>query len=51
MLIDGEVLITGSFNFTKSAEERNAENLLVIRDRNLVQAYTLNWEAHRAHAE
>jgi phosphatidylserine/phosphatidylglycerophosphate/cardiolipin synthase-like enzyme len=31
MVIDGEVVITGSFNFTKAAEESNAENLLVIR--------------------
>jgi phosphatidylserine/phosphatidylglycerophosphate/cardiolipin synthase-like enzyme len=30
MIIDGKTLITGSFNFTKSAEEGNAENLLVI---------------------
>ena len=31
MVIDGETVITGSFNFTKAAEERNAENLLIIR--------------------
>ena len=35
MIIDEEIMITGSFNFTKAAEENNAENLLVIRDRNL----------------
>jgi phosphatidylserine/phosphatidylglycerophosphate/cardiolipin synthase-like enzyme len=34
MIIDGETVITGSFNFTKAAEENNAENLLVIRDTN-----------------
>jgi phosphatidylserine/phosphatidylglycerophosphate/cardiolipin synthase-like enzyme len=33
MIIDGEVVITGSFNFTKAAEKNNAENFLVIRDR------------------
>jgi len=27
MLIDGVTLVTGSFNFTKAAQERNAENL------------------------
>jgi phosphatidylserine/phosphatidylglycerophosphate/cardiolipin synthase-like enzyme len=26
--------MTGSFNFTKAAEENNAENLLVLRTRN-----------------
>jgi phosphatidylserine/phosphatidylglycerophosphate/cardiolipin synthase-like enzyme len=31
MVIDGQTVIAGSFNFTKSAETRDAENLLVIR--------------------
>ena len=31
MVIDGRTVITGSFNFTKAAEERNAENLLIIK--------------------
>ena len=31
MILDEETVITGSFNFTKAAEERNAENVLVIR--------------------
>jgi phosphatidylserine/phosphatidylglycerophosphate/cardiolipin synthase-like enzyme len=30
--IDGRVVITGSFNLTKAADESDAENLLVIRD-------------------
>ena len=32
MVIDGETVITGSFNFTTAAEQKNAENLLVIHD-------------------
>ena len=51
MIIDGEIVITGSFNFTKSAEERNAENLLVIRDRTLADKYTKNWQLHEKHSE
>jgi len=31
IIIDQSTLITGSFNFTKAAEEKNAENLLVIK--------------------
>jgi phosphatidylserine/phosphatidylglycerophosphate/cardiolipin synthase-like enzyme len=31
MVIDGKTLELGSFNYTKSAEERNAENVLVLR--------------------
>jgi phosphatidylserine/phosphatidylglycerophosphate/cardiolipin synthase-like enzyme len=37
MIIDGETAITGSFKFTKAAEENNAENLLVIHDRRLAE--------------
>jgi phosphatidylserine/phosphatidylglycerophosphate/cardiolipin synthase-like enzyme len=35
MIIDGEIVITRSFNFTRAAEDNNAENLLVIHDRTL----------------
>jgi len=31
-IIDGKYLITGSFNWTLTAEERNEENLLIITD-------------------
>ncbi|MCJ7645597.1 phospholipase D family protein [bacterium] len=51
MVIDGETVITGSFNFTKAAEEKNAENLLVIRDRKLAELYTKNWQEHERHSE
>jgi phosphatidylserine/phosphatidylglycerophosphate/cardiolipin synthase-like enzyme len=51
MVIDGETVITGSFNFTKAAEEHNAENLLVIRDQGLAEKYTANWKAHAEHSE
>ena len=45
MIIDGETVITGSFNFTKAAEERNAENVLVIRgNRELAKLYLQNWQ-------
>lgn len=50
MIIDGTTLITGSFNFTKAAEEKNAENLLVIRDRDLATKYTANWSLHARHS-
>lgn len=47
MIIDGETVITGSFNFTNAADKRNAENLLLIRDAALARAYTENWERRR----
>ncbi|MDB6039350.1 MAG: phospholipase D/Transphosphatidylase [Verrucomicrobiales bacterium] len=50
MVIDGKTVLTGSFNFTKAAEEKNAENLLVLQDAELAMKYTLNWVAHRQHS-
>jgi phosphatidylserine/phosphatidylglycerophosphate/cardiolipin synthase-like enzyme len=46
MVIDSETVITGSFNFTRAAQERNAENLLVIRDRAMAEQYAANWRRH-----
>jgi phosphatidylserine/phosphatidylglycerophosphate/cardiolipin synthase-like enzyme len=52
MILDRATLITGSFNFTKAAEEKNAENLLVIRgDAGLVKKYLANFEEHLGHSE
>jgi phosphatidylserine/phosphatidylglycerophosphate/cardiolipin synthase-like enzyme len=43
MIIDEQQVITGSFNFTASAERRNRENLLIITDRQLAKYYLDNW--------
>ena len=51
MIIDGGTVLTGSFNFTKGAEEQNAENLLVIRSKELADVYLRNWQAHAEHSE
>ena len=51
MVIDGQTIITGSFNFTTAAEEHNAENLLVIRDTALAEKYTANWKVHADHSD
>ena len=51
IIIDDGIVITGSFNFTKAAEEHNAENLLVIRDQQIAEKYTANWHLHAAHSE
>ncbi|HUR38760.1 MAG TPA: phospholipase D family protein [Planctomycetota bacterium] len=51
LVIDGTTVITGSFNFTKAAEERNAENLLVIQDAVLADKYSANWRVHAQHSE
>lgn len=52
MIVDQATIITGSFNFTKAAEEKNAENLLVIKgDPGLVKKYLTNYEEHLGHSE
>jgi phosphatidylserine/phosphatidylglycerophosphate/cardiolipin synthase-like enzyme len=51
MILDGYIILTGSFNFTKAAEEKNAENLLVINDPVLARAYVSNWRQHEQHSE
>lgn len=55
LLIDpGEAtstVITGSYNFTWSAQARNAENLLILRGNpKLARAYLENWRRHRGDA-
>lgn len=51
MVIDGRTLVTGSFNFTKGAEEKNAENLLIIDSPELARLYMEEWEKHRGHSD
>jgi phosphatidylserine/phosphatidylglycerophosphate/cardiolipin synthase-like enzyme len=43
--------VIGSFNFTKAAEEKNAENLLLINDPTLAKKYLDNWHSHEQHSE
>ena len=51
MVIDGVTIVTGSFNFTKAAEEKNAENMLIIRDVEMAKRYLANWHQHEMHSE
>ncbi len=49
LLIDNSVLITGSFNFTYSAEHYNAENILVITGMpQLIAQYEANFQLNRS---
>ena len=51
IIIDGETVITGSFDFTKAAEEKNAENLLLVRSQELAKRYESEWQLHFKHSE
>ena len=51
IIIDKETVITGSFNFTRAAEEKNAENLLILKSKELANQYLTNWEKHKNHSD
>ena len=46
-IIDGETVIFGSYNFSDNADTQNDENLLIIRDENLAQQFTAEFERMR----
>lgn len=46
-VIDGRWVITGSFNWTSSAENSNRENLVVLDCPNLARSFTAEWELIR----
>jgi len=43
-IIDGKDLITGSFNWTLTAQEKNEENLLIIKDEGTIEQYKQRFE-------
>ena len=45
IIIDGSAVITGSFNFTTSADIRNTENVIIVQNKPLAQKYLQNWHA------
>jgi phosphatidylserine/phosphatidylglycerophosphate/cardiolipin synthase-like enzyme len=51
IIIDKQTMVTGSFNFIKVAEEKKAENPLVIKNKELTLLYIDNWLAHKKHSE
>jgi phosphatidylserine/phosphatidylglycerophosphate/cardiolipin synthase-like enzyme len=51
MIVDGTTVCTGSFNYTWSAEHKNAENLLVIHDSALAAEYMQNWKLRAARSQ
>lgn len=48
IIIDDSKLICGSYNFSNAAENRNAENLLVISDPKLAKQYLENWQSRKS---
>lgn len=48
VIVDNQITITGSFNFTASAAKRNAENVVIIRNADIAHRYLQNWLARKA---
>ncbi|MDE2089942.1 MAG: phospholipase D family protein [Gammaproteobacteria bacterium] len=45
MIFDGVAVLTGSFNFTRAAQDENAENILLVEDSpELARAYIRDWK-------
>nr|WP_264685406.1 MULTISPECIES: phospholipase D family protein [unclassified Wolbachia] len=52
IIIDEQKIITGSFNFSDAAQQRNAENLLIITgDSPLVEQYVKNWKNRQSQSK
>lgn len=43
-IIDQSIVVTGSYNFSASAEDANDENVLIIHDAAIAAAYYAQWE-------
>ena len=50
IIIDNYLLICGSFNYTRSAEDRNAEILTIIRSKQIATTAAKNWWLHWNHS-
>ena len=50
-IIDEQIVITGSYNFSRSAEERNDENILVIYNTDIAQEFLKEFERVQAQAD
>lgn len=52
VVVDGHTVEQGSFNFTRAAEEHNAENVLVNWDNEpLADLFLRDWQRHWEHSE
>jgi phosphatidylserine/phosphatidylglycerophosphate/cardiolipin synthase-like enzyme len=51
ILIDEEIVITGSPNLTKPSLENNGENILILHHKFIAKRYLENWKQHRKHSE
>ena len=51
IIIDGQIVVTGSYNFSKSAKTRNDENTLILHSLEIAELYMEEFERDREIAE
>ena len=51
IIIDNDILITGSFNFSKNANKNNDENVLVVHNKDIAHQYLKEFERRWAEAQ
>ena len=51
IIIDKQKVITGSFNFTTSADIRNTENVIIVNNSEIAKKYIQNWFLRKEHSE
>jgi len=51
IIIDGHILVTGSFNFSKNADESNDENIVIVDNADIAAAYLEEFDRRWAEAE
>jgi len=49
-IVDGRIVVMGSYNFSRSAEERNDENILIIYNEDIAQFFLQEFNRVYAHA-
>lgn len=45
MIIDGDLVITGSYNFSANAQKKNAENVVFIKSKEIADQYLNNFNS------
>jgi len=51
MIIDGRIVVMGSYDFTNRAENENDENVLIIYDEKIAQKFMEEFERVQSHAQ
>ncbi len=51
ILVDDDITITGSFNFSRAADTKNVENVLKIQSKEVNEIYLQNWNKRKQYSQ